>query len=580
KSTRVRTGCLTCRDRHLKCDEAFPECQNCKKSNRECRRGLRVNFQEADKNMATWPAPYILPPGPDYQVSFQDESREIASEYKGGAEKYPTPLQKTTSLPEAYEYQNHYHYQHRPSYPNVGSDHSGQSGFAPNLSHSRHPSQMHHPPTPNSSTDYLQDREVVLFMQVYVEEVAIWMDSMDPKKHFSRLLPFHALQEPMLLNSFLACGARHLALVNPRYSDDKALGYYDSATKHLLEALQDPYRDTVTCATAAVILNVYEIMCERALQRMNHIAGARALIKECGWNARATGVGAACFWLNIGMEILSCLHFNWQVAWHPDEWGLDMEMAPEQEPGHEESWTHRILYIVAKTCNFRASVTQNANNHHATQQHRLAEWESLKDLADRWNEYIPRTMHPVAYLHPGQTISGSAFPEVWLIKRTSIVARLFYHTCMCLLAQIHPIDGPKDPKMHAMRQEHSILICGISAHVKDRGVASVALRSLHIAAECLTERRAQEEVLQIIDKIQQETGWRVEFINKELQEKWGWGEQQTQNPQHPYQEVYVAPSMNQLIQQAQAQLHTGQTAQQQQQQQSQQVQQPPQPHNG
>lgn len=238
KSTRVRTGCLTCRDRHLKCDEAFPECQNCKKSNRECRRGLRVNFQEADKNMANWPAPFILPPGPDYQVSFQDESREIASEYKGGAEKYPTPLQRAAGLPGPFEYQNHYHYQHRPSYPNVGSDHSGQSGFAPALSHSRHQSQIHHPPTPNSvatqpsgstfmattpnvnyheprrepdslppqGTDYLQDREVVLFMQVYVEEVAIWMDSMDSKKHVCEnlsLLYFNILTLSSSRDSFL-----------------------------------------------------------------------------------------------------------------------------------------------------------------------------------------------------------------------------------------------------------------------------------------------------------------------------------------------------------------------------------------
>jgi len=36
-------------------------------------------------------------------------------------------------------------------------------------------------------------------------------------------------------------------------------------------------------------------MSERALQRMNHIAGARAPIKECGWSARSTGIGAACF---------------------------------------------------------------------------------------------------------------------------------------------------------------------------------------------------------------------------------------------------------------------------------------------
>lgn len=32
KSRRVRTGCLTCRERHLKCDEALHRCQNCRKS--------------------------------------------------------------------------------------------------------------------------------------------------------------------------------------------------------------------------------------------------------------------------------------------------------------------------------------------------------------------------------------------------------------------------------------------------------------------------------------------------------------------------------------------------------------------
>lgn len=44
KAKRVRTGCLTCRERHLKCDEAVPDCVNCRRSNRCCRRGLRLNF--------------------------------------------------------------------------------------------------------------------------------------------------------------------------------------------------------------------------------------------------------------------------------------------------------------------------------------------------------------------------------------------------------------------------------------------------------------------------------------------------------------------------------------------------------
>jgi len=52
----------------------------------------------------------------------------------------------------------------------------------------------------------------------------------------------------------------------------------------------------------------------------------------------------------------------------------------------------------------------------------------------------------------------------------------------------------------------------------------VALRSLAHAAECLTDRREQEEVLQIFTKINKETGWRIAFVFKELKERWGWSE--------------------------------------------------------
>lgn len=556
KPKRVRTGCLTCRERHLKCDEGLPHCQNCRKSSRVCKRGVRLNFIDT-----TVKSPPIIPPTADWKVKFQDESREIASEYKGGLGRY-AHLDQTITPPRETQIE----FPVRPMIVEAMDDSNAlppiqTGGYSDNglgmkqeYSHSRQASRHHShagseisfltAPTaatysndspltpPNESRRYLNTPEEVLFMQVFVEEVGLWMDSMDPQKHFSRLLPFHALSEPMLLNAFLACGARHLTLVNPIYHEDKALFYYDTATTQLLRSLQNPDRDTVCCATTAVILNVYEIMSERAMQRMNHIAGARALIKECGWNARSTGVGAACFWLNVGMELLSCLHFNWQVAWEPDQWGLDMNFQQETESGKEEIWVYRMLYIVGKIANFRASIPrfQEASPHdeQIRLQTRYAEWQRLKGLCDSWNETIPRTMQPMGYLHPSQTSSKSAFPEVWLIKRATIVGRLFYHTAMCLLAQINPLLSKDTEEMNRIQMQHAHLICGIVAHVKDRGVASVALRSLAIAAECLIVRREQEEVLEIFEKIRKETGWKVGFLNKELRAKWGWQHEDAQ----------------------------------------------------
>lgn len=57
KPKRVRTGCLTCRERHLKCDEGTPDCQNCRKSSRVCKRGVRLNFIDIQVKSPPHPAP-------------------------------------------------------------------------------------------------------------------------------------------------------------------------------------------------------------------------------------------------------------------------------------------------------------------------------------------------------------------------------------------------------------------------------------------------------------------------------------------------------------------------------------------
>lgn len=275
----------------------------------------------------------------------------------------------------------------------------------------------------NGEREFLNSPEELHFMQVFVSEVGVWMDSLDKEKHFSRFVPYHALKCPMLLNALLACGVKHLTLKEQHF-DDKALFYYDTATTQLLRSLQNPERNTAECAVTAVILNVYEIMSEKPAQRMSHIAGARALIRECGWNAKSTGLGAACFWLNVGMELLSCLAFNWQTAWDSDQWGVDMDFSTHKEHGQEEIWVHRIFHIVAKIANFRASIPKfqepSPHDEQIRLQARFAEWQRLKNMCDSWNRACPRPMHPFGYLQSQQSLDSSGrqkslFPNVWYV---------------------------------------------------------------------------------------------------------------------------------------------------------------------
>jgi hypothetical protein len=219
KPKRVRTGCLTCRERHLKCDEGLPICQNCRKSNRQCKRGVRLNFIDTQVK-----APAVMAPTHDWSVTFLDESREIASEYKGGRSRYLTldtrpQTQRVSSNNIGFDFSSnptapaHGVQQHQALPPIQGMVPETFQDDQSSLSFDAHGREIHHqhahshsestfsgsnmPTTAGTSygtsehqlpaigeiRDYIRDPNEVLYMQVFVEEVGIWMDSMDSVKH-------------------------------------------------------------------------------------------------------------------------------------------------------------------------------------------------------------------------------------------------------------------------------------------------------------------------------------------------------------------------------------------------------------
>ncbi|KAJ5091902.1 transcriptional regulator family: Fungal Specific TF [Penicillium alfredii] len=548
KARRVRTGCLTCRERHLKCDETLGRCLNCRKSDRICRRGVRLNFID----IQTVAPPHIIDHPHGAQVTFRDDSRHIASEYVGGFERYPppqpeSPVEKTRQL----DYDN---------FEIIGPDYltnlfqTAAHSLDPlsfDLPHSTTPDllagvdtwhQHHLIPgdelLPQGTSNFarklarkhddhlcLTDSDQVIFLQAFVEKVGPWMDAMDESNHFTHILPLHASNEAMLLKAFLACGARHLSLVDLAY-EDKAIHLFEATTHDLLVSMQDPNRDSVLCATTALILGVYEIMSQSA-QQTNHIAGSRALIRECGWTASTPGLGSAIFWISIRMELLDCLYHKWALSWDPDTWGVNMDLSQVAPVGmtEEDLWSHRILYICAKIANFRISVdqSQTLDDQPSRTHEQFQEWSLYNDWCDRWDKNVPRSMMPLSHLHPWQTNSQSVFPQIWLVKPSGILARVLYHTARILLARAHPLESEFRSETRNMQTTNAYEVFGLVTRLKDRNVASVLTRCLAIAAESLDTREAQEEALGVLDKISTETRWESGSVKDGLKQTWGWG---------------------------------------------------------
>ncbi|AEO67234.1 uncharacterized protein THITE_2116108 [Thermothielavioides terrestris NRRL 8126] len=98
---RTKTGCLTCRKRRIKCDEAHPTCNNCKKSKRECL-GYDPIFKQQQGPAAIQPAPSTqapVPPAAAAAVPAPAPSlpSSVPHPYQGAS--YPPPL--PSSIPAA-----------------------------------------------------------------------------------------------------------------------------------------------------------------------------------------------------------------------------------------------------------------------------------------------------------------------------------------------------------------------------------------------------------------------------------------------------------------------------------------------
>lgn len=120
----------------------------------------------------------------------------------------------------------------------------------------------------------------------------------------------------------------------------------------------------------------------------------------------------------------------------------------------------------------------------------------------------------------------SAGPQLidWfrLLKTPAILGRLYYHTAMCLLAQVNPMESRDSEDNRVSQLLHARHTCGIIAHTNDRAIKNASIRCLAVAAAALNDRQEQAEVLAIMEKTGKETGWRLGKVCTSLKETWGW----------------------------------------------------------
>ncbi|KAM7216832.1 hypothetical protein V8F06_007809 [Rhypophila decipiens] len=449
---RARTGCLTCRDRHIKCDEAVPRCRNCAKSDRICERGIRLNFIDIQ---TPGPQPHkTLPPGT--QLVFRDESHNVASGYTVSSNS------RTCARQLGFEASN----------KGAGQSEGGKAK-----------EEMNPSPTLDGLVDSsrLVNRfDESLLIEVFIEKVGPWMDSLDPSQPFTTVLPFYALTEDTgtVHWAMLACGARYLMPTETSFYQTRAFDNFQGHVGNMSK------QNSLLCVVTAVLLTACEAISDDGIA-CNHIEATTELINRLNITGSSPGLEGACFWFMATVTLIYGLRSNVPlVGYNPERMRYTMDGTIPSAgglSGDEGKWAQRMIYICTKVAELRANISHNVPDY--TVERVQKECEQYKEWCDEWARSVPRSMMPLCYIPPAHSEEeggagedggpSSIFPHILLVKPCATIARLLYHTSCLILAHVHIMAGTaaKDRNhLESMKRRHAVDICGIASQAEDKYV--------------------------------------------------------------------------------------------------------------
>ncbi|KAM0463500.1 hypothetical protein ACHAO4_000215 [Trichoderma viride] len=376
--------------------------------------------------------------------------------------------------------------------------------------------------------EFLDSPEHVEYMQIYVHEIAVWMDSFNKGKHFGECLPYRALDSPLLLYSLLACGVRRLSHRRPDLSS-RATAYYSTANMQLFRYRENPERNIEECSVAATILKLYNIMFRERPETGGHsLAVLNSIIGESQWTAESDGVGSACFWLNAYLDVMGSLETGCNLSF--GGWNIELGFPSDgnevMAQGDEDLWAQKMLFILAKVASYRLHVlsfTEMDPRENRTLENYIPEWKQLKQLCVEWSDACPRNLRPLGYMQPNQMESDSVFPKAWAPKQEAIFCRLLYHTAQSILTQTHPMEQTMvSDEISWLQLHHAREVCGIVAHTDDRYLGPMYTQAFLLASVVLTDHKEQMEVLEILKRMQRQMVYSRPGAEEHLKAAWGW----------------------------------------------------------
>lgn len=373
-----------------------------------------------------------------------------------------------------------------------------------------------------SVTAGINKREEYELWKNWLDEIAPWLDKFDNQLHFQRTLPILAQSHDHLWYSMLALSARQLERKDNSLPIERSLFLYHRAIHLLLPHI--PTRSTAVIASCVVLCVLEMLSCApQAWER--HLDGCASLIQAVGINGFVGGIEQALFWCFARMDVCGGLISSSKTLIPSNCWApgvdFDADIGQFRATSGFDAYANHVVYLCAQVLDLlgpshslgRATIPRSSVNDCNFSD----KWLKLWRFVDDWHSKRPEEMKPIVNISSSPM---SPFPTILFTNAAAVSGNQLYHAAAVLMLQTKPAGIRLDPKPRSALW-HARQICGISMSNDHHGAWTNSIQPLWIAGQWMSHPSEHRAILELLDRIEKESGWATKWRADDLKEFWG-----------------------------------------------------------
>ncbi|KAH8596272.1 hypothetical protein B0O99DRAFT_619983 [Bisporella sp. PMI_857] len=553
KGLRCKTGCITCRKRHKKCDEQNPRCGSCVLSDRVCVWPSPASQGIAESKPLTRPNPPIdqsivsqrnaVPQQETpihHELAFSDQDQDNLNSQINAI----SPANTVTSdqfLPDVASSRWLNLLAADAVHANKGFSRGASRATSPTAT-----SRAALPETPRSrgvplpsairkavedesarlngieARSWQLDQDIVLkdfeipIFKNFVDHASLWLDISDPARFFSVYTARLAIRNIGLMKAILALSAQHLSRqniagdANMGLDRNLAIEYYYETLHYVQTALQfQSYARSEYILATAIVISTYEMLDESDSGWQRHLKGVFWIQRSQNVNGASGGIRQAIWWAWLRQDIWAAFRERRRCLsiWKPVKDYPELNSYELADQG---------TYLLSQAVNYCAEPGDLTG---LALQRRIDAADELLARLDRWKSFLNTEFTP---LPTPRAQPGLIVQPIWIHPPKFGVALQTYHFARILIMLHRPaMPGFKSyQKIQKTLSEAVAVICGIATELTDEGCQIVSAQCLYGAGLCVQELQQRNEIISLINLCEARTGWPMLTLRENLYKEW------------------------------------------------------------